>query len=260
MADAPKVRLMNVVKKTGLAMLRGVLIALLSVPLSAAPPLSSSMQAYHVDQGYGSPLILSLINQLEANYDDAFEILSSAVARSPGSIRQIILVAIQEGVLPNDIAAQCETSLTGEELRTLIATALNERIDGIPIIKRCLPLVEEHEVAGLLALAINNSVPGQNELLLQVAYNTLSSSYADPFQLVKAGVLQSNAFTVQGLAFTQGMDTLLDEIRLQDTLENMSLGDAAGQDEVDQDFYDPGESDPGGIDVIIDPEPPNSSS
>ena len=248
LSEALKVLLMQV-SKTPSLLVSLLLGTVLSTPLSAAPPLSSSVQEFQENHVYGNPLIQSLVSQLKANYDDAMEILASAIASSPGSIGKIIKVAINEGVLPVDIAAQCETALTAKQLRTLITTALNERIDPVPIVERCLILVDEAEIPDLLAIAIDNSTPGQIEFVIQAAYNSFSSNYPDPFQLVKTGVLQSNAFTVEGLDSTEGIDALLDEIKLQDMLETVEFDDATGQEEtVQDDFESP------------DPEPPNSSS
>ena len=240
----------------------GVLCVMQSMSLCAAPTRASSVQAFHESYFSGRTVEQSLITQLRANYEDAQFILASAIASSPGSVRRIVEIAIDEGVLPIDIAAQCEDALTPEQLETLIETALNERIDPIPIIEQCLILVKESRMAGLLAIAINNSTPGQIEFVIQAAYETLMSVSSDPFTLVKTGILQSTAFTVLGLDTTEGIEDLLTEIRLQDNLENLVIDEAVAPDDNQDDFDNSGSV--GGIVVEpenpIEPEPPISSS
>ena len=93
-------------------------------------------------------------------------------------------------------------------------------------------------IAGLLAIAINNSSPAQIESVVRTAYDTLAPFIADPFLLIRTGLIQSNAFAVQGLEYAGDIDRLLDEIRLQDMLENLIVDDAAGQDDVNQDEFE----------------------
>ena len=235
--EAPKVFQMTISRLVPVML--GIFCVMQSLPLSAAPTRASSVKAFHESYFSGQTVEQSLIVQLRANYEAARFILASAIASSPGSVRKIIEVAMDEGVLPTDIAAQCEDAITPKQLETLIKTALNESIDPIPVIEQCLVLVKESQVAGLLAIAINNSTPGQIEFIIRAAYDTLSSSYADPLQLVKTSVLQSNAFSVEGLESVEGIDGLLGEIKLQDMLENLVLDEAAGQVEVEQDDFEP---------------------
>ena len=211
-----------------------ILTLLLSVgsPVLASITLSESIQTFHVALDLGTPLERVLRDELGDHYSDARVVLTGAIASTPGDVADIIRIAIDEGVLADDIAAQCETMLNQRQLIELIRVSLGERIDPAPVIRRCFIYVPNSEVSDLLALAINNSTPGQIERVLEAAFQALSTEVADPFALVKEGVLRSNAFTVEGIEYAEEVDDLVTEIRLQDVLEVVVAEEGNNIDEI----------------------------
>jgi len=87
-------------------------------------------------------------------------------------------------------------------------------------------------MSDLLAHAINNSTPGQIERVLEAAFQALATEVADPFALVKEGVLRSNAFTVQGIEYAEEIDDLVTEVCLQDLLEVVVSEEGNNIDEI----------------------------
>ncbi len=226
-----------------------VLLLLLSLPTQADVTVSASMQTFHEGIFRGASLEGLLRSQLQAHFDDAATVLTAAIGASPGKVEKIVEVAVDVGVIPDDIARQCETMMTPSQLETLIEVSLKARIDPEPILDRCLALLPASEITSLLALAINNSTPGNIEQLLRVAYLALSSEFGDPFAMVKEGVLRSNAFTITGIELAEGVDELVTEIRLQDLLETSDTEDLIIDDTASEvDVFDP------------EPEPPLSDS
>lgn len=198
----------------------------------AAITISETMQVFHEGIQRGKSLESILRQELKDHYSEADVVLTGAIGSTPADVADIVRIAIDEGVLVDDIAAQCDTMLNQQQLVNLIRVSLSERIDPAPIIKRCFAYIPKSQISDLLAHAINNSTPGQIERVLDAAFQALSNEVADPFALVKEGVLRSNAFTVEGIEYAEGVDDLITEIRLQDVLEVLVTEEGASIDEV----------------------------
>ncbi len=225
--DPNKVGSMNIFRLVTLL----VLLALNTSGM-AAITLSETMQAFHSQMSSGTPLENILRQQLQDHYDDADVVLTGAISSTPGNTGEIVRIAIGEGVLAEDIAAQCETMLNQDQLVDLIRVAFVSRIDPEPVIRRCFSYLPGLQIPELLALAINNSTPGDIERVLQVSFLSLTGQVVDPFATVKEAVLLSNAFTVEGIEFAEDVDDLVTEIRLQDVLENATAEQFADVGEI----------------------------
>lgn len=217
----------------------------LGLPGMASITLSESIQTFHEALDRGASLESILRSEIGDHYGEAATVLTGAIASTPGDVAEIVRIAIDEGVLADDIAQQCETMLNQRQLVELIRVSLGERIDAEPIIRRCFAYIPYSQVSELLAFAINNSTPGRIESVLEAAFQALANEVADPFALVKEGVLRSNAFTVEGIEFAEDIDDLVTEIRLQDVLEVVASEEGANIAEIaDADAPPPDPIDP----------------
>lgn len=205
---------------------------ILSYPGSASTTVSATMESFQLARFEGAPLSQTLRKEITDHYDDARTVLTAAIGSEPGKVAEIVRIAVDEGVLSEDIAAQCDTMMNQRQLVELIRVSLGERIDAEPIIRRCLSYVPYSQLSDLLALAINNSTPGEIERVMEAAYIALADEIADPFAMVKEGVLRSNAFTVEGIEYAEEIDDLVTEIQLQDILEVVVTEEGTDVDEI----------------------------
>lgn len=201
--------------------LRAFLSCALTLPHTgmANTSVSATMLSFQLARFEGEPLSQTLRREIADHYEEARIVLTAAIGSQPGKVAEIVRIAVDEGVLADDIAAQCDTMMNQHQLEALIRVSLSERIDAVPIIRRCLAYMPYSQLSDLLALAINNSTPGQIERVMEAAYIALADDIADPFSMVKEGILRSNAFTVEGIEHAEEIDSLITEIQLQDVLE-----------------------------------------
>jgi hypothetical protein len=250
----------RIVKKIALVTLLCVLSTLVksSIVADLQNEELSYVDVFHRSLNSGLTIQNSVIEAINAQPEEAAQIVSAAVVVTPGSISEVIEAAISVGARAKDITPSCRTILTIVELEEIVTSSLAAGARPEPILRICLFMLPEHEISRVISAALNSSSEIMHERILLVAFNTVELMGMDGLTLVAEGFLSSNSTALSGGTTKESANLNLDT-----TLK--AIGDIVGSKAFSSgtDFTTENSKENTESPVLVDnipTEPPSSSS
>ena len=178
--------------------------------------------------------------------------IGAALAASPEETETIVIVSLKAGATAEEVAVQCRTRITPDQVMRLAKTAIGEGADPLPILRMCLTVVPLQQAFDLITQTLKLADPGNHESMIVMAFNAMRVSNPLEYDQFIASVLEAELRLA-------GEDATLDVERrvVEEMLEPILAA------EVDPDMIEGGDngfSDPGFSNEIDFQEDPASDS
>ena len=157
--------------------------------------------------------IKTTITEMIRQSTSARQVVSTAIAVSPGSIDQIIQSALEMNVPAEDIAGFCRTALTVREVEQIVVSILRQTdVEPEMVLSTCMSVVPESEIANMLATALQNVKEDMYARVISSVYESISAD-VDPLPLMSLGIANSGVWeTLEDLNNNEIFDVLENSI------------------------------------------------
>jgi hypothetical protein len=132
-----------------------------------------------------------VVDVLEAKPDKAAQVVAAAIAVSPGSISDIVEIALAHGVNPEVIAQHCRSALTLFEIEQIVTSSMKAKARPESILGTCLAVVPEQELSRMLASALTSAESSMHTRIVESVYDVAETMDFDAINLVEEGILLS---------------------------------------------------------------------